>query len=206
MRVIVVANTDQEREMRAKKMEANTTLIFKNELPAPDEFWEAEAFFILNQNFHSYNFKPFGSKPVIVNSVIGTLSEWLLPQNVSRINGWPGFLQRDTWEIASGNKDLAEEVFTILGWKIIFVKDEPGLVAARVISMIINEAFFALDEKISTKKEIDLAMKLGTNYPYGPFEWAEKVGLQNVYDLLKKLSEKDSRYLPSPALEKSISK
>ncbi|MEO5650820.1 MAG: 3-hydroxyacyl-CoA dehydrogenase family protein, partial [Ginsengibacter sp.] len=68
---------------------------------------------------------------------------------------------------------------------------------ARVISMIINEAFYTLKENVSTKKEIDLAMKLGTNYPFGPFEWAEKIGLENVFNLLKKLSEKEERYIPS---------
>ena len=89
-----------------------------------------------------------------------------------------------------------------LNREVIFVKDEPGLVAARVISMIINEAFFALGENVSSKEEIDLAMKLGTNYPKGPFEWAEKIGMDNIYSLLKKLSEKEERYVPAPALEK----
>ncbi len=45
------------------------------------------------------------------------------------------------------------------------------------MAMIINEAWHALAEEVSTKNEIDTAMKLGTNYPYGPFEWAEKIGL-----------------------------
>ncbi len=68
--------------------------------------------------------------------------------------------------------------------------------------MIINEAFFAFGEKISTIEEIDMAMKLGTNYPNGPFEWAEKVGIENVYLLLEKLSGKEGRYIPAPALKK----
>ena len=74
--------------------------------------------------------------------------------------------------------------------------------AARVICMIINEAFFALQEEVSTVNEIDLAMKLGTNYPYGPFEWQDKIGLQNIYQLLKSLSVKDKRYSASLLLEK----
>ena len=68
--------------------------------------------------------------------------------------------------------------------------------------MIINEAFFALEEGVSSKEEIDVAMKLGTNYPYGPFEWQEKIGLQNIYQLLHNLSEKDKRYSVSPLLRK----
>ena len=76
------------------------------------------------------------------------------------------------------------------------VKDEPGLISAKVISAIVNEAFFALKEKVSTKDEIDIAMKLATNYPFGPFEWAEKIGYQKIYDLLSKLSETDLKYKP----------
>ena len=68
--------------------------------------------------------------------------------------------------------------------------------------MIINEAFYALEEKISTMEEIDMAMKLGTNYPSGPFEWAEKIGIRRIYLLLEKLALKEARYTPSPALKK----
>ena len=117
------------------------------------------------------------------------------------MNGWPGFLQREVWEIASGDHDVAEEIFNKIGWKILFVEDKPGLIAARVVSMIINEAFLTFNENVSTIEEVDLAMKLGTNYPFGPFEWAEKIGVENVYGLLEKLSETDERYLPSPALK-----
>ena len=66
--------------------------------------------------------------------------------------------------------------------------------------MIINEAFFALSESVSTKEEMDIAMKLGTNYPYGPFEWAWKIGLSNIITLLNKLSIQQSRYTPSGLL------
>jgi 3-hydroxybutyryl-CoA dehydrogenase len=65
-----------------------------------------------------------------------------------------------------------------------------------VVSMIINEAFIALGENVSTREEIDTAMKLGTNYPYGPFEWAELIGVENIISLLNKLSEKDNHYQP----------
>ena len=40
----------------------------------------------------------------------------------------------------------------------------------------------------STKEEIDIAMKLGTGYPFGPFEWGEMIGLSRIAELLKKLS------------------
>ena len=72
--------------------------------------------------------------------------------------------------------------------------------------MIINEAYFAKGEYVSTEKEIDIAMKLGTNYPHGPFEWATIIGIKNIYELLKTLSEPDTRYKPSPLLEQEAMK
>ena len=68
--------------------------------------------------------------------------------------------------------------------------------------MIINEAFYAKEENISTENEIDIAMKLGTNYPYGPFEWAREIGIKNIYDLLFSLSKNDGRYKPAALLGK----
>ena len=67
--------------------------------------------------------------------------------------------------------------------------------------MIINEAYYALEENVSTKQQIDIAMKLGTNYPYGPFEWGEKIGIEKIYLLLKKLSAQNKRYTISHSLE-----
>jgi 3-hydroxybutyryl-CoA dehydrogenase len=43
-------------------------------------------------------------------------------------------------------------------------------------------------------------MKLGTNYPFGPFEWAKEIGLNNIYFLLQKLSLTDKCYQPAPML------
>jgi 3-hydroxybutyryl-CoA dehydrogenase len=62
--------------------------------------------------------------------------------------------------------------------------------------MMINEAFIALNEGVSTKEEIDIAMKLGTNYPYGPFEWSEKIGVEKIKSLLEKLNHYQERYKP----------
>ena len=67
--------------------------------------------------------------------------------------------------------------------------------------MIINEAWFSLAENISTREEIDTAMKLGTNYPYGPFEWGDKIGLDRVSALLNELHKTDTRYSIAPGLQ-----
>jgi 3-hydroxybutyryl-CoA dehydrogenase len=197
MRIFINANEEQEEEIKSKGYCKDAEIVFGRSLPQVSEYKNIDAFFIFDKKPSEINFQEFDEKPVFINSVVETLAQLQLPANVSRVNGWPGFLQRKIWEVASENKELSKKIFDALDWEIIFIKDEPGLVAARVIAMIINEAFYAFKENVSTKKEIDLAMKLGTNYPFGPFEWAEKIGIQNVFDLLKKLSEKEERYIPS---------
>ena len=77
-----------------------------------------------------------------------------------------------------------------------------GFIFPRTIVQIINEAYFALDEKIATRDDIDRAMKFGVNYPKGPFEWAqdkESVVLTLLDELLKKTG--DQRYVAAPNLK-----
>ena len=144
-------------------------------------------------------------KSVFINSVCRTLKELNAPENVVRINGWNGFLSRPDWEIAGIIDENIITIITALNKQYTKVPDEPGFIAARVLAMIINEAWFALEEKISTEAEIDIAMKLGTNYPYGPFKWGKLIGEKNIVELLQKLSVHNKRYLPAPLLQQKIS-
>jgi 3-hydroxybutyryl-CoA dehydrogenase len=148
--------------------------------------------------------KSYFPRPVVVNSVLYTSAELGVPFN--RFNGWPGLMNTQSTEvfIPEGDKEKAATVFSALGWKVVLQPDICGFTTARVVGMIVNEAYFALGEGVSTRAEIDVAMKLGTNYPHGPFEWASLIGLENVYSLLKKLSANDIRYLPAPELEREI--
>lgn len=146
--------------------------------------------------------KGLGCSVIIVNAVIPTLTE--IDAAFVRINAWPGFLKRSLVEASANDesRNKTEALFVELGRKVEWVPDISGFITARVVSTIINEAFFALDEKISTEAEIDIAMKTGTNYPFGPFEWAEKIGVKAVYSLLAELGKEESRYLPCKLLEK----
>ena len=78
-----------------------------------------------------------------------------------------------------------------------------GFIFPRTIVQIINEAHFALEEKVASREDIDRAMKFGVNYPKGPFEWAQ-AREDIVLTLLKELLEKtgDKRYIPSQLLQK----
>ena len=85
-----------------------------------------------------------------------------------------------------------------MGKKTEWVPDTPGLITARIVACIINEAYFAKGENISSENDIDVAMKLGTNYPYGPFEWGERIGLENVRRLLNALEASSSEVMYHP--------
>jgi 3-hydroxybutyryl-CoA dehydrogenase len=141
------------------------------------------------------------AKLIIVNSVCDTLDG--LPGNVVRYNGWHTFAERQLVEASCSDprvKEQATEYFLSINKTIEWIPDIPGFLSARVITMIINEAYYTLQDNISTREEIDIAMKLGTNYPYGPFEWSQLIGLKNIYRLLKKLEETNPRYSPAQLL------
>jgi len=139
---------------------------------------------------------------VFINSVFTTLEGPKHPKNVVRFNGWKSFYERAIWEVAGEFSDTHEAFISTLNKTYHLHADEIGFPSANIISMIINEAYFALEENVSTKAEIDIAMKLGTNYPKGPFEWSSIIGLKNVFQLLHTLSLKDRKYTPASLLLK----
>ncbi len=141
---------------------------------------------------------------ILINAVTETLSANNLPSNILRMNGWKSFISRTTWEIAGDINQNLSDTLKKIDKKILKVKDEPGFIAGRVLAMIINEAWFTKEENISTEKEIDIAMTLGTGYPYGPFEWTNIIGANYIVDLLHKLAVSDVRYMPCELLKKAV--
>jgi len=77
-----------------------------------------------------------------------------------------------------------------------------GFIFPRTIVQIINEAYFALEEKVASPEDIDRAMKFGVNYPKGPFEWAKDKEIY-VKTLLDELFHKtgDQRYKSSKLID-----
>jgi 3-hydroxybutyryl-CoA dehydrogenase len=142
--------------------------------------------------------------PLIINSVVFPMHQ--IKEHFIRINGWATFLKRPVVEAASINTSLqlkAAELLTCFGRTIEWIPDIEGFISPRVVASIINEAFFTLEENVSTKEEIDTAMKLGTNYPFGPFEWGKRIGMHNIYSLLAALSREKYRYTPSLLLKQT---
>ncbi len=79
-----------------------------------------------------------------------------------------------------------------------------GFIFPRTIVQIINEAYFALEEEVASKEDINRAMKFGVNYPKGPFEWSqgkEKFALALLNELYQKTQDK--RYHAASLLKKA---
>lgn len=204
MQIVLKATAAQKQVFLDKGIPSGITVLGPDELSADTS---PAAYFDLLFEEKGPAFANIADRPVFVNAVIATAA--LLPSNCIRINAWNSFLERNLLEMAVGKNNRfatqAEQLIEALGWKYQWVPDVPGFIAARVIAMIINEAYFGLGDGISSKQEMDIAMKLGTNYPFGPFEWSEKIGLGRIHALLSKLSETSTRYQIAPALTKEIS-
>ena len=205
MKIIVIAEVGMQKEFESKGIPEGIEIYFETYLPTTPLLGDAY-FYLLDEIGlkDSIDWIEQANAPVFVNAVISTLNG--LPTNAIRINAWPGFIQRPLIEICTSKENLssAGKVLQALNWNYEMVPDVVGLVAPKIISMVINEAYFALGDNVSDKEGIDTAMKLGTNYPYGPFEWCEIIGPDKIHDLLAILSETDSRYLPAPLLTKAI--
>jgi 3-hydroxybutyryl-CoA dehydrogenase len=138
---------------------------------------------------------------VIVNAVVPTIGE--IGHPFVRLNGWPGWPERVIHELVAPDGSAGTcvaDLYARLGHDFRLVPDTPGMISPRILATIINEAWYTWQEKVSTKEEIDTAMRLGTNYPLGPFEWGERIGMGAVLDLLRSLSRTDARYTPCKAL------
>lgn len=144
---------------------------------------------------------------VFLNTVQLSLSELGFtfgqkPNHIFGFNGLPTFVNRSTLEV-SRFPGLTTTLPSSLGLEYEIVQDRVGMVTPRIILMIINEAYNTVQEGTASKKDIDQGMKLGTNYPFGPFEWANKIGIANVYETLEAIYDdtKDERYKISHLLK-----
>lgn len=202
MNIAIRSTKQQQQELLEKGFPDNVLMQWLNK---DDKFVNttADVFFDLTFNDNDVADNCFiNDMPVFVHAV-NCVSKDIGRPNYIRLNAWNGFLDRRFIELSCDSTEFkikAALIFDLLGWQYTWVADDHGLITARIIAMIINEAYYALEEKVSTKEEVDTAMKLGTNYPFGPFEWSKKIGLKNIVQLLQNLAKQDKRYTISDLL------
>jgi 3-hydroxybutyryl-CoA dehydrogenase len=104
------------------------------------------------------------------------------------------------------DKRLVEGFFRSLGLHAEWVGDAPGLVLGRIVCQLVNEASFALERGVGSAEDIDTAMRLGFNYPRGPLEWGDSIGLDHVLAVLDALRDGlgEERYRAAPLLRRLV--
>jgi 3-hydroxybutyryl-CoA dehydrogenase len=142
------------------------------------------------------------------DAILVEAAAWI--ENHQRLVGFDGLLFRDGKAVTlAANPGLSTEIrtkveglFAFLGKRPIWIKDTPGLILPRIISMLANEAAFAVGEGVAEAETIDRAMQLGTNYPKGPLAWAKELGYDKIVAVLEHLRGEygEDRYRTAPLL------
>jgi 3-hydroxybutyryl-CoA dehydrogenase len=173
--------------------------------------------FIIEEEPHLFEIYCENSTTVFLNTCKVSLGELVhlvgtpISSKIFGFNGFPTFLNRDVLEVSLWNPDdesVLKRICDELKTDFLLVDDRIGLVTPRVICMIINEAYYTVQDGTASRADVDMAMKLGTNYPYGPFEWCRRIGIKHVYELIEALYDdtQDERYKISPLLKKEYLK
>ncbi len=215
MNIVVFGSADRAAECKEKFGQQHSWSVFENASQGGMHTGSADViidFVTPNAVDHIRNYPQKLSALVLFDTTaikLGRIAEQggIDKARVFGFCGLPTFVQREVLEISRLPESRVEFLTSVcekLETTFEVVADHAGLVSPRVICMIINEAFYTLEEGIASREDIDLAMKLGTNYPYGPFEWAERIGLSNVVKVLKAAQEEgsDERYRVCPLLSR----
>ncbi|MEK6782942.1 MAG: 3-hydroxyacyl-CoA dehydrogenase family protein [Bacteroidota bacterium] len=215
MNILIIGDVVNFEECQQKFGQGHAYTLTKHQQEAEKFFGKQDVIFDFIIEEHPDQMEVYRDHPTVIaflNTVkvnLAQLAATVNHQITCTLFGFPGiptFLNREILETSLYKLDQnsrLEEVCTKLKTSFQYVEDRVGLVTPRVICMIINEAYYTVQEGTATREDIDLAMKLGTNYPYGPFEWAGKIGVKNVYEVLQAVyaDTKDERYKICPLLK-----
>ena len=85
-------------------------------------------------------------------------------------------------------------------------KDSPGFIVNRILVPALNEAIFLVQEGVAEPEDIDKAIKLGLNWPMGPLQLLDYVGLDTTFNITQVFMNEfqDSKYRPSPLLREKV--
>lgn len=102
------------------------------------------------------------------------------------------------------HRDGVAAAIAASGRKVTAIKDSPGFVSQRISAMVANLGTFMAEIALASPDDIDLAMKLGLNYPMGPLELSADLGLENHVAILEQLQAVtgEDRYRPTSWLRR----
>jgi 3-hydroxybutyryl-CoA dehydrogenase len=85
-------------------------------------------------------------------------------------------------------------------------KDSPGFLVNRILVPALNEAVFLVQEEVADPEDIDKAVKLGLNWPMGPLQLLDYVGLDTTFNITQVFMGEfqDSKYRPAPLLREMV--
>lgn len=207
MTIAAIAKDHVEKDLQSFFSGEDIDWMLLKTVPAPEDLRQVDIVLDLdfvNEESRGEQLARLQPALIMVNAVVLTLGE--IGRPFVRINGWPGFRGKKLHELVSPDPATTQRLrglYVSLGYTYRLTPDTAGMIAPRIVAGMINEAWHAWEEQVSTKEEIDIAMKLGTNYPFGPFEWGDKIGLGQIASLLWSLSRTDPRYLPAGALQQA---
>lgn len=216
MNILVVGDPKNQEEITAKFGEKHQIISFDDLTEITKEaFFEADVvfdFFIAEEPEALEFYEQRPDLTIFTNmakSCFGNIEIYQeqTQNTVFGFNGLPTFINRNILECTLQDEIEKEKLNLICGkleTEYEIVEDRVGMVTPRIICMIINEAYYTVQEGTTEREDIDLGMKLGTNYPHGPFEWCAKIGIENVYELLEAVYDdtKEERYKICPRLKK----
>ncbi len=210
MRILIVGNEDRVGELIPRLPENAQCDVA---LAPPEELQAYELIFDLNFDDNPENMSDYKhfEGTVIAGAVKMQLAEALAPEEhvsctLIGMNTLPTLIGRELaeWSLTSTSDEKdAARVAALLNWDYELVADRVGMATPRIIMMIINEAAYTIQEGTAMAADIDEAMRLGTAYPYGPLEWADRIGIEDVYETLEALylDTHDERYRVCPLIK-----
>lgn len=138
--------------------------------------------------------------------------EMLVPERFAGISLLPPFSESARVELlptphtSESTLACATRLFESLGLKATRIPDGPGGILVRTVCCLVNEAALALQEKISTAEEIDLAMQAMLGCKRGPLSWGDRIGLDRVLAVMDGLyaEYREERYRAATLLKQNV--
>lgn len=101
----------------------------------------------------------------------------------------------------------ARDFAVACGKTVVDVRDQAGFIVNALLFPYLNNAARMFDAGVASRDDIDAAMKGGCNFPMGPLELLDLVGLDTSLSILEALYAEfnDPNYAPAPVLRRMVS-